>query len=66
MPGGGGGGRPQSDNTKFYKLLAVEKDASEAEVRVWCGHAMSVTGVLLSRILPNIKSYRLSRSERYM
>jgi hypothetical protein len=41
MPGGGGGGRPQSDNTKFYKLLNVEKDASEAEVRVWCEHAVS-------------------------
>jgi hypothetical protein len=32
MPGGGGG-RPQSDNTKFYKLLGVEKDASEQELK---------------------------------
>ena len=34
MGGGGGGAKPQSDNTKFYKLLEVEKDASEAEVCV--------------------------------
>lgn len=32
MPSGGGG-RPQSDNTKFYKLLGVEKDASEQELK---------------------------------
>ena len=37
MPGGGG--RPQSDNTKFYKLLDVDKDASEQEVRMVGTHA---------------------------
>ena len=33
MPGQGQGGPPQSDNTKFYKLLGVEKDAGEAEIK---------------------------------
>jgi hypothetical protein len=37
MPGmggmGGGGGPPKSDNTKFYKTLGVEKDASESEIK---------------------------------
>ena len=33
MGGQGGGGRPQSDNTRFYKLLGVEKDASESEIK---------------------------------
>merc|ERR1719326_257782 len=35
MPGGMGGGRPKknADTTKFYKLLEVEKNASEAEIK---------------------------------
>merc|ERR1719460_1518119 len=37
FPGGGGGGRRGSrksaDTTKFYKLLEVEKSASEPEVK---------------------------------
>merc|ERR1719326_25237 len=35
MPGGMGGGRPKknADTTKFYKLLEVEKSASDAEIK---------------------------------
>mmetsp|Transcript_66705 Transcript_66705/g.159163 ORF Transcript_66705/g.159163 Transcript_66705/m.159163 type:complete len:366 (+) Transcript_66705:3-1100(+) len=31
--GGGGGGRPKGDNTKFYKLLDVEPDADEGQLK---------------------------------
>jgi hypothetical protein len=33
MPGQGQGGPPQSDNTKYYKQLGVEKDADETEIK---------------------------------
>lgn len=31
--GGMGGGPPKSDNTKFYKLMGIEKDADENEIK---------------------------------
>ena len=30
---GGGGGPPRSDNTKFYKVLDVDRNASDAEIK---------------------------------
>lgn len=35
FPGGdiGGMGRPKSDNTKYYKILGVDKNASDADIK---------------------------------
>ena len=32
-PGMGGGGPPKSDNTRYYKLLGVDRSASEVDLK---------------------------------